>query len=146
MKLSTRSRYGVRLMVELALDDSGSPMFLKDIARKEEISEKYLSLIVLPLKDCGLVRSVRGAKGGYTLARNPSEITLEEIVRALEGDMSLVECVRDEALCPRSALCPSRELWVGLSAKISSVLASVTLEDLARRGRQKACEALMFYI
>ena len=93
MKLSTRARYGVRLMLALAKNYGKEPVYLKDIAKQEDISEKYLSLLIMPLRRIGLVNSVRGAYGGYNLARDPKEITLKEIVVVLEGDCCLVDCV-----------------------------------------------------
>src|SRR4030042_540461 len=95
MKLSTRTRYGVRLMVALALNYGKDPVFLKDIAKGENISEKYLSLIIIPLRGVNLVNSVRGAHGGYNLSKEPSQITLKEIVDVLEGECSLVDCVKN---------------------------------------------------
>lgn len=146
MKLSTRSRYGVRLMLELALKSSKGQVFLKDIAREEEISEKYLSLIIIPLKAAGFVTSTRGAHGGYTLARQPSAITLKEIVDILEGDTCLVDCVKNPSACPRSSTCASRDLWSDVSNKISQTLGSITLEDLARKSREKGEGAGMYHI
>ncbi|MFA5284396.1 MAG: Rrf2 family transcriptional regulator, partial [Smithellaceae bacterium] len=95
MKLSTRTRYGVRLMTVLAQNYGKGPVFLKDIAKGENISEKYLSLIIIPLRGVGLINSVRGAHGGYNLSKEPSQITLKEIVDVLEGDCSLVDCVKN---------------------------------------------------
>jgi Rrf2 family protein len=146
MKLSTRSRYGVRLLLELALHNKKGQVFLKDIAREEQISEKYLSLIIIPLKAAGLVNSMRGAKGGYTLAKPPSEITLKEVVDILEGDTCLVDCVKNPSSCPRSNTCASRDLWSIISSRISQTLGSFTLEDLVRMSREKGEKALMYQI
>jgi Rrf2 family protein len=144
MKLSTRSRYGVRLMLDLAR--SRGQVYLKDIAKEEEISEKYLSLIIIPLKAAGLVASMRGAHGGYTLAREPSAITLKEIVDLLEGDTCLVDCVKNPSACPRASKCASRDLWSTVSEGISQTLGSITLEDLARKSREKGEGADMYHI
>ncbi|HNY64690.1 MAG TPA: Rrf2 family transcriptional regulator [Deltaproteobacteria bacterium] len=146
MKLSTRSRYGVRLLLELALHEKKGQVLLKDIAREEEISEKYLSLIIIPLKAAGLVNSMRGARGGYTLAKPPSEITLKEIVEILEGDTCLVDCVKDPGACKRSSLCASRDLWSVISDRISQTLGSFTLEDLVKMSREKGEQALSYQI
>jgi Rrf2 family protein len=146
MKLSTRSRYGVRLLLELAMNNKKGQVFLKDIAREEEISEKYLSLIIIPLKAAGLVNSMRGARGGYTLAKPPSEITLKEIVDILEGDTCLVDCVKDPGACKRSGLCASRDLWSAISDRISQALGSFTLEDLVKMSRDKGEQALSYQI
>ena len=137
MKLSTRARYGVRLMLALAVNYGNGPVYLKDIARGEEISEKYLSLIIIPLRTAGLVISTRGAYGGYNLAREPSQITLKEVVDVLEGEPCLVDCVRDPSLCPRVSTCVTREIWSLLGGKISEVLESITLHDLVRMNGEK---------
>ena len=100
MKITTRSRYGVRLMLELARNFDKGQVLLKDIARNEEISEKYLSLIIIPLRTAGLVQSTRGAHGGYSLTRPPEEITLKDIVQVLEGGISLVDCVETHRRAP----------------------------------------------
>jgi Rrf2 family protein len=146
MKLSTRARYGVRLMLELGLKRDQGQVFLKEIAREESISEKYLSLIIIPLKAAGLVKATRGAHGGYTLARPSSEITLKEIVDVLEGGTCLVDCVKDPASCPRSDTCASRDLWTILSNGISDTLGSYTLEDLVRKSREKGENPAMYHI
>ncbi len=110
---------------------------MKDIAKKEEISEKYLSLIIIPLRRAGLVNSNRGAYGGYTLAREPSKITVKEIVDILEGDC-LVNCIEDSSACSRISTCAARDIWVLLGEKISETLESITLEKLAGMSKEKS--------
>jgi len=147
MKLSTRARYGVRLMLELALKYGKGPVYLKDIAREEQISEKYLSVIIIPLKAAGLVHATRGAHGGYNLAKNPSEISLKEVVDILEGGICLVDCINDPLACPRSQTCASRDVWNMLSARMSEALSAMTLETLAGMSREKANpDAPMYHI
>jgi len=141
MKLSTRARYGVRLMLALAQNYGKEPVYLKDIAKQEEISEKYLSLIIMPLRGIGLVNSVRGAYGGYNLAKDPSQITLKEIVDILEGDCSLVDCVKDPSVCPRVSTCVSHDVWAAIGGKISETLSSITLDMMVRMNREKAKKA-----
>jgi len=141
MKLSTRARYGVRLMLALAQNYGREPVYLKDIAKQEEISEKYLSLIIMPLRGIGLVNSVRGAYGGYNLAKDPSQITLKEIVDILEGDCSLVDCVKDPSVCPRVSTCVSHDVWAAIGGKISETLSSITLDMMVRMNREKAKKA-----
>ncbi len=133
-------------MLELALNSGKGQVFLKDIAKEEEISEKYLSLIIIPLKAAGFVTSTRGAHGGYTLAKKPSAITLKEIVELLEGDTCLVDCVKNPSACSRSNTCASRDLWTIVSDKISDTLGSMTLEDLARKSREKGEIPTMYHI
>jgi Rrf2 family protein len=137
MKISARARYGVRLMMVLARNYGKGPIYLKDIAKEEEISEKYLGQIIIPLRGAGLVLSSRGAHGGYMLAREPSEINLKEIVDILEGDC-LVRCIKDPSICSRVKTCASRDIWMLLGGKISETLGSVTLAELNDIGHEKA--------
>ena len=143
MKLSTRTRYGVRLMVALAHNYGKDPVFLKDIAKGENISEKYLSLIIIPLRGVGLVNSIRGAHGGYNLAKEPSLITLKEIVDVLEGDCSLVDCVKNPSSCSRVPICVSHDVWTIIGDKISETLSSITLEKLVKMNQEKAGNTIM---
>ena len=136
MKLSTRTRYGIRMMLSLALQYGQGTVFLKDIAKEESISEKYLSLIIIPLKAAGLIHSIRGAYGGYHLAKEPSKITIKEIVDILEGEC-LVDCIHDTSFCPRIQTCATRDVWVLLSETISKALNRITLEKLTRLSRKK---------
>jgi Rrf2 family protein len=138
MKLSTRTRYGVRLMLDLAQKHGSGPVLLKDIAKEEVLSEKYLSLIVLPLKASGLIKALRGASGGYTLSRDPAEITLKEVVESLEGKIFLVDCVPDPKSCTRSRVCATRDIWQIVADKMTEVLESMTLADLVRTSREKS--------
>jgi Rrf2 family protein len=125
-------------MLDLACRYGNGPVYLRDIAVREDISEKYLSQIIIPLRSSGLVRSTRGARGGYSLAKPPNEVTLLEIMEPLEGGNSLVDCVKDVSICERISTCAARDIWTILSEKISEVLHSVTLGDLARMSREKA--------
>ena len=109
MKLSTRARYGVRLMLALARSYGQGSVYLKDVAKGEEISEKYLSQIIIPLRSAGLVNSTRGAHGGYMLSKPPAEITLKQIVDPLEGDC-LVDCVKNPSACPCVSTCANRDV------------------------------------
>jgi Rrf2 family protein len=132
MKLSTRTRYGVRMMLALARNYGQGFVFLKDVAKGEDISEKYLSQIIIPLRGAGLVSSSRG----YTLAKSPAEITLRQIVEPFEGDC-LVDCVNNPAACPRVPTCASRDVWTLLGGKISETLSGITLEQLLHRDQDK---------
>jgi len=124
-------------MTALAAEYDNKAIFLKDIAAREEISEKYLSLIVIPLKTAGLIKSIRGAYGGYILSRHPKEINLRDIVEALEGETCLVRCVKQPASCNRSATCPTRDIWIELGNAIRETLRKVTLADLSRPKKKK---------
>ncbi len=133
MRLSTRSRYGTRLMLELALNYNKGNVLLKDVAREEDISEKYLSHLVIPLKANGLISSSRGAHGGYKLAKSPSRITIKDIVQTLEGNLSPVECIKNPSVCRRVTGCVTRDVWEMLDEKISDTLSSITLKDLIKQ-------------
>ena len=137
MKLSTRSRYGMRLMLALGMNNSKAPMFLKDIARAEEISEKYLSQIIIPLKARGLVNTFRGAHGGYILNRPANEIRLKEVIETLEGDLHLVDCVTNPSLCNRSKECVTRDVWDEMSSLLLDFLDKFTLEDLIKKYKKR---------
>ena len=137
MRLSTRARYGVRLMVSLAERFGDGPVFLKDIASEQGISEKYLSLIVIPLRSAELILSTRGAYGGYTLSKAPERISLKEIVDTLEGEPCLVDCVKEPSACSRTDICPTRDVWKTVGERISETLGRVTLESLANRSLEK---------
>jgi len=137
MKLSTRSRYGLRLMYELALNYGKGTVFLHEIAERQEMSEKYLSKLVIPLRAAKLVNSARGAHGGYTLARDPAKITAREIVEALEGDLCPVECVHNADVCQRVAFCPTRDIWTSLERGIHRILEGITLASIMKDNEGK---------
>jgi Rrf2 family protein len=128
-------------MLALAGNYGKGPMYLKDIGRVEEISDKYLSLLMIPLKKAGLVHSIRGAYGGYCLAKTPSQINLGEIVEVLEGDC-IVDCVKNPSACPRISICTSHDIWAFLDEKISETLRSITLEQWLTELERKRCESL----
>lgn len=132
MKLSTRSRYGTRLLVDMARHFSQGPIHLSDIARRQGVSVKYLEQIIIPLKKAGLVQSVRGPKGGHQLARPPAEITVAEIVSVLEDGLNLVECTERPEVCERAEICPTRIVWAEATQAMLARLKSITLADLAR--------------
>lgn len=146
MKLSTRGRYGVRLMLELALHYGEGPVLLKDIAERQAISEKYLWHLINPLKSMGLIKSIRGAHGGYVLAKDPTEINLHEILRILEGSLCLVDCVDDPASCDRSDTCITRDIWSETSKNISQTLESVTLGKMVEKHKHRGEGSLSYSI
>lgn len=138
MKISTRGRYGVRAMMDLAIyGESGIPVYLPDVAKREGISEKYLEQIITPLVKAGLVKSVRGRYGGYLLNKPADQIKISEIIKVLEGEFSVADCVFDKRFCRKANSCAAREVWVTLSKKIEEVLSSFTLEDLCRMRKDK---------
>jgi Rrf2 family iron-sulfur cluster assembly transcriptional regulator len=131
MKLSTRSRYGARMMVDLASHYGEGFVQMEDISRRQGISFKYLEQLVPPLKKANLIESVRGPKGGHRLAKHPSEIAVGEIVRVLENDPGLSRCIENPGLCERSKACPTRRVWEMATEALYDTLNSVTLADLA---------------
>lgn len=137
MKLSTRARYGTRALLDLALSGGTEPVPLKTIARRQQISLTYLEHLVTPLVAAGIVRSVRGSRGGVALARPPRDIKMIEVIQLLEGSTAPVECINDPGVCPRSSTCVTRDLWSELRDAINIVLESTTLQDLCERQRKR---------
>jgi Rrf2 family cysteine metabolism transcriptional repressor len=145
LKLSTRGRYGVRLMLDLALHVGQGPVPLHDIARRQDISEKYLGHLIPPLRDAGLIRSSRGANGGYVLGKPPSGITIKDILTVLEGRICLVDCVSNPSFCTRSRNCVPRDIWRDVSETISRAFNSFTLEKMIEK-QKSASEAISYAI
>ncbi len=137
MKLSTRTRYGIRAIIELAQHEGKKPLQLKIIAQRQDISVKYLEQLITVLKSAGFVRSIRGSKGGYILAKPAEQIKLSEIFKCLEGPVTTAECIEDKDYCDRAADCVARELWLQVEQAIENVLESMTLKDLADKARDK---------
>ena len=138
MRLSTKGRYGVRALVDIALNGNGGPVLLKDIAKRQDVSAQYLEHLVAPLIRAGILRSIRGAKGGIALAKAPEEIRLSRVIEVLEGSVAPVECVDNPSLCERSDECVARDVWSDIKAAITGVLESLTLKDLVDRQMAKS--------
>ena len=132
IRLSTKGRYGTRLMVSLAqhYQNGGESIILKKISDEEDISIRYLEQIIIPLKIARLVKSIRGAGGGYVLARDPSNIKLRDILLALEGACCLVECVEDEDYCDKTEECAAYEIWKKASSLLKDYFENITLQNL----------------
>ena len=139
MKLSTRSRYGVRMLLDLALHSGEGPVRLGDIAERQCIAVKYLEQIIIPLKKANYVLSVRGPKGGHMLAKPPEEITVGEIVALLEGGLKLTGCVLKPAVCDRSNYCVTRFIWKEATEAIRERLDAITLRELVNRSNSMEC-------
>lgn len=135
MKLSTRARYGTRAMIELARHWGNGPVKRRDIARNQDISPHYLENILITLKSAGLIKTIRGAEGGFVLAKPPSKTSMFEIVSALEGSIAPVECVEEPDKCKRSPDCPARLLWGRMHEVQKEVLLQSTLESIAETGK-----------
>lgn len=131
MKISTKGRYALRLMLDIAQHDSGEPVRLKDIAERQDISMKYLEQIVSALVKANFLISIRGPQGGYRLARRPDTYTVGSILRITEGSLAPVECLStEENTCYRAPMCATLRIWKELDEAISSVVDKYTLEDL----------------
>ena len=147
MKLSTRARYGTRALLDLALHCQEGTVTLKDIARRQQISLRYLDNLITPLIAGGILRSTRGARGGVSLARPLGEIRLGEVIQLLEGSLSPVECLTNPEACSRSASCATRDVWGEMSKAINGVLEATTLQDLVERQQKKEKNGeWMYYI
>ena len=131
MKISTKGRYAMRLMLDIAQHDTGEPVSIRDISTRQEISVKYLEQIVSALVHTGLLRSIRGPQGGYLLVKRPSDYRVGDILRVTEGSLSPVDCLTgEENDCPREESCVTLRLWKELDAAIKGVVDKYTLEDL----------------
>ena len=130
MKLTTRSRYGTRMILDMAIHGQNGPVRIKDIAARQGVSVKYLEKLVRDLKEAGFVRSRRGPRGGHELDKPLAAISVGDIVRALEGDLSLVECADEAGPCPRQADCLTRGVWMEAARAMHEKLDSITLADL----------------
>lgn len=139
MKISTKGRYGLTIMIELAKNYGEGPTSLKTIAQTNDLSEHYLEQLIAPLRNAGLVKSIRGAYGGYILSDVPSKITAGDVIRVLEGPITPVEGIEDEEPA-------KRELWIRIRDAIKDVLDNTTLEDLASHSEDNDIEGYMFYI
>ena len=131
MKISTKGRYAIRLMLDLASNDTGSPIRLKDVAKRQAISEKYLESIVKSLVQAKILKGSRGKGGGYRLMKSPKECTLGSVLRLTEGDLAPVSCLEEGAVnCERASECPTLPTWMRLNSLIQQFLDSVSLADL----------------
>ena len=139
MKLSTKDRYATRLMLDLALHSSEGNVKLGDIAKRQQISEKYLWQVAAPLKMAGLISATPGGNGGYSLVRSPETITVGDIIRAVEGDCSLVDCVGSPDSCERSADCVVRGVWKNITDQLMKAMDSISLKDMMDQIGRASC-------
>lgn len=132
MKLTTRGRYGLRAMVDLSCNKTKEPVPLKTIAKRQDVSESYLEQLISALRKAKLVVSVRGAQGGYVLAKNPKDITVGDVLRALEGPIALVDCVLEgeREKCSRKDICITKSVWEKINENIIKTVDSITLQDI----------------
>lgn len=130
MKISTKGRYALRVMIDLAVNSNGNYITLKDIAKRQEISNKYLERIIAMLNKAGFLETARGNTGGYKLSKLPKEYRVGDILRATEGDLVPIYCLTNEGNCSREQICKTRSFWRGLDDAINEYVDSKTLEDL----------------
>ena len=130
MKISTKGRYGLRILMDLAIHQSEKPRLIRDIAKSQQISEKYISRLVIALRKAGMIRSVRGVNGGFHLAMKPEDITLLDVIEVMEGHLSIVDCVSMPKRCGLSDNCAPREVWCKLNENIRDLMRRTTLADI----------------
>ncbi len=142
MRLSTKSRYGVRALFDMAYHSVGLPTQIKDISRRQQISPRYLEQIFQRLKKAGIIGSKRGPNGGYFLLKEPSEVTLGDVVRATEGPFELVFCISEtpKKICPRKEECVATDMWAEVSEKIGEFFDSITIAELCDRAKRLGVE------
>lgn len=136
MKLSTRSRYGTRMMVDMAEHYDEGPVQIGDIAKRQDISVKYLEQLIIPLKKANYVNSVRGPKGGHMLAKPPEEITVGEIVEVLEGGINLVDCIENPHMCNKSSHCLTRGIWQEATKAMYDKINFITFSEIIETGKE----------
>ena len=147
MKLSTKMRYGTRVMVGLAMAYPQRAISVKELAYDQGLSTKYLEQIMAALKAAGLVKVIRGVHGGYALGKDPEHIRLIEVFRTLEGSLSLVDCVANPSLCEREEGCVTRDVWKEMNQALEKILMRTTIKDLVQQKRQKmTLPSKMYYI
>lgn len=138
MKLSTRGRYGTRMMLDLAQHQGEGPVQIGEIAKRQDISVKYLEQLIIPLKKANYINSIRGPKGGHMLAIPPEKITVGEIVNILEGGIDLTDCLGNPEICPRAEHCVTRDIWAETTKAIYDKLNSITLAKMIEMAKSKA--------
>ena len=146
MKLSTKSRYGTRAMMDIAMRSNGGSSMLKDIAERQAVSPKYLDHILSALRKAGLLKNTRGKGGGYSLTRPAFSITMKDIIEAVDGSLAPVECVDNPNICNRVPTCATNDLWKRLKVAIEDVLESTTLESLTECQEKKKPQTINYTI
>lgn len=132
MKISTKGRYALRVMIDIAMNSNGDYVSVKDIATRQDISKKYLEQIMTMLSKANLIETTRGNTGGYRLTRKPEDYTIKSILRATEGNLSPLDCLGDSSFCSRKENCKTHSFWAGLDNVINEYLESKTLKDLIK--------------
>ena len=127
MKISTRGRYGLRILIDIAVHNSKKPRMIKDIAESQGISQKYISRLIIDLRNAGFIKSIRGVGGGYVLAKSPSSISILDVIEAMEGELSVVDCAMSANCCERCDICPARKIWKTANDSLRNSLGWMTL-------------------
>ena len=138
MRVSTKGRYGLRILLDIAQHQQEGPVALRDISRRQAISQKYLWQVINPLKVAGLLRATRGAHGGYRLAKSPARISLRDVVDILEGPVSIVACVQTPGSCNRSDMCIARGAWTAVETRLNDAMEEITLKTLLDKDAEQA--------
>ncbi len=144
MRISTKGHYGLRSLIDIALNQSRGPVTLNDIAERQSISVKYLWQVINPLRINGFLTVTRGAKGGYVLTRPPEEINMLDVLTVLEGPVSILKCLTDLRSCPRVRSCAARSVWLDINQAIEGALAGITLDKVLRSAPHSA--AMLDYV
>ena len=146
MKISTKGRYGLRILMDLAIHQSEKPRLIRDIAKSQQISEKYISRLVIALRKEGMIRSVRGVNGGFHIAMKPEDITLLDVIEVMEGPLSIVDCVKAPKRCAMHVNCAPREIWCKLNDEIRDLMRQTTLADILESyKKQSARDGIVDY-
>jgi len=147
MKISTKGRYGLRILLDLAIHQSEKkPRLIRDIAKSQQISEKYISRLVIALRKAGMIRSVRGVNGGFHIAMKPEDITLLDVIEVMEGPLSIVDCVKAPKRCAMHENCAPREIWCKLNDEIRDLMRQTTLADILESyKKQSARDGMVDY-
>ncbi|MFQ3675498.1 MAG: RrF2 family transcriptional regulator [Endomicrobiia bacterium] len=146
MKLSTKGRYATRAILELALNYGKGVMTLQDIAKRQEISVRYLERLMSTLVSAGIVSSIRGQHGGFFLSKPPKEIKLSQVIQVVEGSLSPVPCLDNPKLCKRVGICSTKDIWTKIKKAILDVLDSITLEDMIKMQKKKYEDTFVYNI
>ena len=149
MKISAKARYGLRILMDIALHETPDrPRLMKEICEAQDLSEKFTSRLVIPLREKGMIHSLRGKQGGFRLAKSPADITLLDVIETLQGPISLLDCLSEAESCARTATCPTRLIWSDVNTAIKNTLQAITLETILGRlaGTKKIPLSLAEYV
>ncbi len=134
MKISAKARYGLRILLDIALNETPErPRLMKEICEAQDLSEKFTSRLVIPLRTSGMIHSIRGKLGGFRLAKSPTDITLLNVIECLQGPIHVTDCLEDRSVCPRNAKCATRVIWTDINNAIRNALQGITLDSIIHK-------------